>query len=60
MHIAFQGAGQCGGRGRVSVDGAETTVPEIGGGVFVCDEEDGEGGVGVCGENGGGGGGVVF
>ena len=57
MHVALQRARQR-RRGRVVViDGAEAPVPEVGGGVFVRDEEDGQGGGGRGGGGRGGGGG---
>ena len=64
MHVAFERAGQRAGGWVVEVCGAEAAVPEIGRGVFVRDEEDGEGG-GRGGGSGGedavrGGGRVVF
>lgn len=51
MHVAFERAGQSAGRWVVEVCCAEAAVPEIRRGVFVRDEEDGEGG----GSGGGGG-----
>lgn len=60
VDVAFQRSAQGAGGGVVGVDCAQATVPEVGGGVFVCYEEDCEAGVGVCRDYGGGGGGVVF
>ncbi|KAI4145173.1 MAG: hypothetical protein L6R39_003913, partial [Caloplaca ligustica] len=61
MHVDFDGAGDGGGGGVDMVDGAPATVPEIGGGVFVGDEEEGDWfAVGGRGADGCGGGGVVF
>lgn len=56
MHVAFERAGQSAGGWVVEVCGAEATVPEIGGGVLVRDEEDGEGGGRGGGAGGRGGG----
>ena len=51
MHVAFERAGQSAGGWVVEVCCAEAAVPEVRRGVFVRDEEDGEGG-----RSGGGGG----
>ena len=56
MHVAFERAGQGAGGWVVEVCGAEAAIPEVGRGVLVCDEEDGEGGGrGGCAGAGGGG-----
>lgn len=59
MHVDVYGAGEGAAGGAVEVGGAPAAVPEVGGRVFVGDDEDGElvvgGRVGAV-----GGGGVVF
>lgn len=60
VNVAFERARQHGRCRVVEVEGAEAAIPEVGGGVFVGRQEEGEGRVGGCGVDGVGGGGVVF
>lgn len=60
MNIDVDGAGEGGRSGGKEVGGAVAAVPEVGGGVFVGDEEEGDGVVGGGGADCVGCGGVVF